>query len=52
MHLNFAVAKIPIYVFKAEKMANLGTRSWSSIVEGDEQMDWPKSQTSMECCHA
>ena len=25
---------------------------WSSLVEGDEQMDWPKSQTSMECCHA
>ena len=21
---------------------------WSSIVEGDEQIDWPKSQTSME----
>ena len=28
------------------------SRSWSSSVEGDEQMDWPKSQISMKCCHA
>ena len=26
--------------------------SWSSLVEGDEQLDWPNSQTAMELCHA
>ena len=25
---------------------------WSSLVEGDEQADWPNSQTCMESCHA
>ena len=23
----------------------------SSLLEGDEQLDWPNSQTTMECCH-
>ena len=27
-------------------------KSWSCLVEGDEQLDWPNSQTSMELCHA
>ena len=26
--------------------------SWSSLVEGDEQLDWPNSQTTVELCHA
>ena len=26
--------------------------TWSCLVEGDEQLDWPNSQTSMELCHA
>ena len=26
--------------------------AWNSLVEGDEQPDWPNSQSSMECCHA
>ena len=25
---------------------------WSSLVEGDEQLDWPNSQKTMELCHA
>ena len=25
---------------------------WSSLVEGDEQVDRPNSQTTMESCHA
>ena len=25
--------------------------SWSSVVEGDDQLDWPNSQTSMEYCY-
>ena len=25
---------------------------WSSLVEGDEQVDQPNSQTTMELCHA
>ena len=29
----------------------ISTMPWSSLVEGDEQTDWPKSQTSMECWH-
>ena len=24
----------------------------SSLVEGDEQLNWPNSQTTMELCHA
>ena len=27
-------------------------KSWNSLVEGDEQMDWPNSQTCSECCRA
>ena len=26
--------------------------AWSSLVEGDEQLDRPNSQTTMELCHA
>ena len=26
--------------------------SWSSVVEGDDQLDWPNSQTTLELCHA
>ena len=26
--------------------------AWSSLVEGDEQLDRPNSQTTMEYCHA
>ena len=26
--------------------------AWSSLVEGDEQQDWPNSQTCMNLCHA
>ena len=25
---------------------------WNFLVEGDEQLDRPNSQTTMECCHA
>ena len=25
---------------------------WSSLAEGDEQLDWPNSQTTLELCHA
>ena len=28
------------------------THPWSSLVEGDEQLDRPNSQTTMELCHA
>ena len=24
--------------------------TWSCLVEGDEQLDWPNNQTFMECC--
>ena len=24
--------------------------SWSSLVKGDEQLDWPNSQTTLEIC--
>ena len=27
-------------------------RQWSSLVEGDEQLDWPNSQTTVELFHA
>ena len=27
-------------------------RSWSSLVEGDEELDRPNSQTTMKLCHA
>ena len=26
-------------------------QSWSSLVQGDEQLDRPNSQTTMELCH-
>ena len=26
--------------------------AWSSLVEGDEQLDWPNHQTTLELCHA
>ena len=25
--------------------------AWSSLVEGDEQLDWPNSHTTMELCN-
>ena len=31
---------------------NVGSYPWSSLVEGDEQLDRPNSQTTMELCHA
>ena len=34
--------------FMSEKSA----LAWSSIEEGDEQLDQPNSQTTMELCHA
>ena len=27
-------------------------KAWSSLVEGDEQLSRPNSQTTMELCHA
>ena len=33
-------------------MAKGTYKPWSSLVEGDEQLDRPNSQTTMECCHA
>ena len=27
-------------------------KAWSSLIVGDEQLDWPNSQTTMELCHA
>ena len=29
----------------------LRARAWSSLVEGDEHLDWPNSQRTMELCH-
>ena len=30
----------------------IGHGALSSLIEGDEQLDWPNSQTTMEFCHA
>ena len=32
--------------------ANKWPSPWSSLVEVDEQLDWPNSQSTMEFCHA
>ena len=37
---------------KEKERENDWDKAWCSLVEGDEQMDWPKSQTSIKCCHA
>ena len=43
-----AVVTPRIKLPKAEPIAE----SWSSLVEGDAQLDRPNSQTTMEVCHA
>ena len=35
-----------------EKMIKAMPDPWNSLVEVDEQLDWPNSQTLMELCHA
>ena len=36
----------------AKGCCRLNVGSWGSLVEGDEQLDWPNSQTTMELWHA
>ena len=33
-------------------MSEKSALAWSSIEEGDEQLDQPNSKTTMELCHA
>ena len=48
---NFLL-KIYSYAIRLLSYNNYIVKSWSSLVEGDEQLDRPNSQTCMECCHA
>ena len=40
------------HFFKKNRQIGKLPSPWSSLVEGDKQLDQPKSQTCLECCHA
>ena len=64
--LSLRCNKIVIKIWMGENQGTSGVRSdhstnratatrpdpWSSLAEGDEQLDWPNSQTTLELCHA
>ena len=61
MHLKDVLERLPIQSFLTYTyvcvdifflVSNSNEEPWSSLVEGDEQLDQPNSQTTMELCHA
>ena len=60
MHLKDVLERLPIQSFLTYTyvcvdifflVSNSNEEPWSSLVEGDEQLDQPNSQTTMELCH-
>ena len=37
---------------QTDKSSNYSIQPWNSLVENDEKLDWPNSQTNMELCCA
>ena len=42
----------PQYVTPVKRLMSATAKTWSSLVDGDGQLDQPNSQTTLELCHA